>query len=144
MRLIGSRSFSLSGSHLRRSPSRGKRPSEVRRIGYLPGDVSGLSSAFYEILREGLRDLGYVEGRNLVIEYRSGEDRARLAELAAELVRLKVEVIVTPRGGDLGRQESHGDRSGRVLAQRRPNPGRVRQESRAPRAGTLALLRHGW
>ncbi len=77
-----------------------QQPPEVRRIGYLQADVSGLSySAFYEILRQGLRDLGYVEGRNLVIEYRSGgEDRARLAELAAELVRLKVEVIVTPGG----------------------------------------------
>jgi putative ABC transport system substrate-binding protein len=70
-----------------------QRPAEVRRIGYLQG---GISPAFYEILRQGLRDLGYVEGRNLVIEYRSGDGPARLAELAAELVRLNVEVIVTP------------------------------------------------
>jgi len=73
-----------------------QRPSEVRRIGYLQAGVSGLPSSFYEILREGLRDLGYVEGRNIIIEYRSGEDRLRVAELAAELVRLNVEVIVTP------------------------------------------------
>jgi putative ABC transport system substrate-binding protein len=58
--------------------------------------MSGLPGGFYEILREGLRDLGYVEGRNLVIESRVGDGRARLAELAAELVRLDVEVIVTP------------------------------------------------
>jgi putative ABC transport system substrate-binding protein len=73
-----------------------QRSSEVRRIGYLQAGVSGLPSSFYEILREGLRDLGYVEGRNIIIEYRSAEDRLRVAELAAELVRLNVEVIVTP------------------------------------------------
>jgi putative tryptophan/tyrosine transport system substrate-binding protein len=73
-----------------------QRPPEVRGVGYLQADIGGLPSGFYEVLREGLRDLGYVEGRNLVIEYRSGDHRARLAELAAELVRLNVEVIVTP------------------------------------------------
>jgi putative tryptophan/tyrosine transport system substrate-binding protein len=73
-----------------------QRPPEVRRIGYLHADLGGLPSGFYEVLREGLRELGYVEGRNLIIEYRSSDDRARLAELAAELVRLNVEVIVTP------------------------------------------------
>jgi ABC-type uncharacterized transport system substrate-binding protein len=73
-----------------------QRPPAVRRIGYLQADIGGLPGAYYEILREGLRDLGYVEGQNLVIEYRSAADRARLAELAAELVRLNVEVIVAP------------------------------------------------
>jgi putative ABC transport system substrate-binding protein len=75
-----------------------QRPPTVRRIGYLQADIGGLPGAYYEILREGLRDLGYVEGQNLVIEYRSSADRARLAELAAELVRLNVEVIVAPGG----------------------------------------------
>jgi hypothetical protein len=75
-----------------------QRPPEVRRIGYLQADISGLPGAYYELLREGLRDLGYVEGHNLVIAYRSADDRARLAELAAELVRLNVEVIVAPGG----------------------------------------------
>ena len=70
-----------------------QRPPEVRRIGYLhPG---GRLGGFLEILREGLRGLGYVEGRNLVIESRYG-DEAQLPELATELVRLNVEVIVTP------------------------------------------------
>jgi len=73
-----------------------QRSPEVRRIGYLQAGISGLPLSFYEVLRQGLRDLGYVEGRNLVIEYRSGDSRARLDELAAELVQLKVEVIVTP------------------------------------------------
>ena len=65
----------------------------MRRVGYLQG---GISPAFYENLRHGLRDLGYLEGRNLLIEDRSGESQDRLAELAAELIRLNVEVIVTP------------------------------------------------
>jgi putative ABC transport system substrate-binding protein len=74
-----------------------QRPADVRRIGYLQPAGTGLPGGFYEILREGLRGLGYVEGRNLIIESRSG-DGARLGELAAELVRLNVEVIVTPGG----------------------------------------------
>jgi len=49
-----------------------------------------------DAFREGLRELGYIEGRNVVIEYRFAEGQyARLPELAAELVRLKVDVIVT-------------------------------------------------
>jgi putative ABC transport system substrate-binding protein len=66
----------------------------VRRIGYVHADLGGLPAGFYQVLREGLRDLGYVEGRNLVIEYRSGDNLARLNELAAELVGLKVETLV--------------------------------------------------
>jgi ABC-type uncharacterized transport system substrate-binding protein len=52
-----------------------------------------------KVFREGLRDLGYVEGKNILIEYRNAEGKYdRLPELAAELVRLKVEVIVTSGG----------------------------------------------
>jgi putative ABC transport system substrate-binding protein len=71
-----------------------ERPPQVRRIGYVHADLGGLPAGFYQVLREGLRDLGYVEGRNLVIEYRSGDNLARLNELAAELVGLKVETLV--------------------------------------------------
>ena len=71
-----------------------QRAPEVRRIGYL--GTGGQHTGFYETIREGLRDLGHVEGRNLIIEYRSGDNRPRLDELAAELVRLKVEVMVVP------------------------------------------------
>jgi putative tryptophan/tyrosine transport system substrate-binding protein len=47
-------------------------------------------------MRQGLRELGYVEGKNIVVEYRWAEGKIeRLPDLAAELVRLKVEVIVT-------------------------------------------------
>jgi putative ABC transport system substrate-binding protein len=71
---------------------------KVARIGYL---VTNLASNphLLEAFRQGLRDLGYVEGRNLVIEYRDAEGKPdRLAALAAELVALKVDVIVTSAG----------------------------------------------
>src|SRR5262249_10941714 len=65
----------------------------VRRIGYLAG---GLSTGPYpEAFRRGLRELGWVEGQNIVIDYRFAEGRNdRLPDLAAELVRLKVDLIV--------------------------------------------------
>jgi putative ABC transport system substrate-binding protein len=54
------------------------------------------SATNFDTLRKGLRDLGYIEGRNLVIEYRSADGRAeRFPDLASELVRLKVDLIVT-------------------------------------------------
>src|SRR5258705_1080433 len=53
------------------------------------------SDYYYGPFRQGMRELGYVEGKNLVIEWRSAEGKsARLTELAAELVKLKVDVIV--------------------------------------------------
>ncbi len=70
-----------------------QRPPALRRIGYLQTD-QGTPGGFYDVLRDGLRELGYLEGRSLVIERRSGE-LAALPALATELVRLGVEVIVT-------------------------------------------------
>jgi len=69
----------------------------VWRIGFLePAPASGSGARWVEALRAGLRDLGYVEGRNLVIEFRRAEGKyERLPGLAAELVRLEVDVIVT-------------------------------------------------
>jgi putative ABC transport system substrate-binding protein len=78
-----------------------QRAGKVARIGVLeqggsPTSISGPIQAF----RQGLRDLGYVEGQNIVIEYRYAEGKAeRLPDLAAELLRLKVDVIVA--GGTL-------------------------------------------
>jgi putative ABC transport system substrate-binding protein len=67
---------------------------KVARIGVLAGDMAG-APHMYEAFRQGLRDLGYVEGRNLMIEYRDAEGKLdRLPALAAELVALKVDVIV--------------------------------------------------
>jgi putative ABC transport system substrate-binding protein len=71
---------------------------KVARIGYLVLDLAA-APHLTEAFRQGLRDLGYVEGRNLVIEYRSAEGKLeRLPALAAELVALKVDVIVA--GGE--------------------------------------------
>jgi putative tryptophan/tyrosine transport system substrate-binding protein len=69
---------------------------KVYRIGYLPSrSGSPAPNSRYIALLQGLRDLGYVEGQNLVVEYRSAEgDTKRLPDLAAELVKLKVDVIV--------------------------------------------------
>jgi ABC-type uncharacterized transport system substrate-binding protein len=69
-------------------------PSKVARIGALYIGFADAES-FKNELREGLRELGYVEGQNIAFEFRSAEGKLdRLPELAAELVRLKVDVIV--------------------------------------------------
>jgi putative ABC transport system substrate-binding protein len=69
---------------------------KVPRIGYLSPNLAA-SPHLPEAFLQGLRDLGYVEGRNVVIEYRSAEGKfERLPALAAELVALKVDVIVAP------------------------------------------------
>src|SRR5438445_13748268 len=70
----------------------------VPRIGYLGNSLDGRPH-LREAFLQGLRDLGYVEGRNLVIEHRDAEGQVeRLPALAAELVALKVDVIVTAHG----------------------------------------------
>jgi putative tryptophan/tyrosine transport system substrate-binding protein len=69
---------------------------KVPRIGFLTTPSSTAAAYYLEAFREGLRELGYVEGKTIAIEYRFAEGRAeRLPALAAELVRLKVDVIVT-------------------------------------------------
>jgi putative tryptophan/tyrosine transport system substrate-binding protein len=69
---------------------------KMYRIGYLGYSSPTLERDLVEEFRQGLRNLGYLEGQNLVLEYRSaGGKREQLPELAAELVRLKVDVIVT-------------------------------------------------
>src|SRR5262249_44497114 len=71
-------------------------PGEMRRLGMLETISAPLNAANYNAFREGMRALGYIEGRNFVIEYRSAEGRGELfPELVAELLRLKVDVIVT-------------------------------------------------
>jgi putative ABC transport system substrate-binding protein len=73
-----------------------QQPKKVARIGYLAGSTPDAQSARIEAFRQGLRELGYVEGKNIVIESRYAEGKLeRLPALAAELVRLKVDVILT-------------------------------------------------
>jgi putative ABC transport system substrate-binding protein len=69
---------------------------KVYRVGFLWDSPAVFPEAF-EAFRQGLRDLGYVEGRNIAIEYRWAEGKPeRMRELAEELVRLKVDVIMAP------------------------------------------------
>jgi len=76
--------------------ARAQQGERVARIGYLTLNPAARMQPFDDAFRNGLRDLGYVEGRNLHIEYRSSEgDEGRLPALAAELAGLKVDVIVT-------------------------------------------------
>ena len=79
-----------------------QKPAKVARIGFLgAASPSGLPS-WAEGFRAGLRDLGYVEGKNIVIEYRWAEGKyERLPGLAAELVQLKVDVIVATTPPDV-------------------------------------------
>src|SRR5262249_46175680 len=68
---------------------------KVHRIGFLVASSASFYSSRIEAFRKGLRELGYVEGKNIAIEYRFAEGKEdRLRELAAELVRLKVDVIL--------------------------------------------------
>ena len=72
---------------------------KVPRIGYLSGSDPASESARTEAIRMALRELGYTEGQNIAIEYRYAEGKVnRFAELAAELVRLKVDIIVVAGG----------------------------------------------
>jgi putative ABC transport system substrate-binding protein len=72
----------------------GQPTGRVYRLGYLSASSGTLNSPYTEAFRQGLRDLGWVEGQNIVIEFRSAEEFDRLPALATELVRLKVDVIV--------------------------------------------------
>ena len=73
-----------------------QQPTKFPRIGYLGGTSPSVNAARTEAFRQGLRELGYVEGKNIVIEWRHHEGKLdRLPALAAELVRLKVDIIIT-------------------------------------------------
>jgi ABC-type uncharacterized transport system substrate-binding protein len=72
-----------------------QQPTKIPRIGYLsPGDANG-SSASVEPFQQGMRELGYIEGKNILVEYRYAEGKLdRIPSLVAELVQLKPEVLV--------------------------------------------------
>jgi putative ABC transport system substrate-binding protein len=77
-------------------PGRAQQPTKVARIGFLGPGPSSSNPDSIAAFRAGLRDLGYVEGENVVIEFRWAEnDYDRLPELATELVRLNVDLLVT-------------------------------------------------
>jgi putative ABC transport system substrate-binding protein len=75
------------------SPADAQQPTKVPRLGFLSTTAGDTPAS--EAFRQGLRDLGYVEGKNIVIDYRWADGKFdRLSDLAAELVRLKVDIIV--------------------------------------------------
>jgi hypothetical protein len=77
-------------------PAEAQQATKISRIGYLIASSPTTTPARIEAFRQGLRELGYVEGKNVVIEYRYAEGKLdHLPALAAELVHLKVDVIVT-------------------------------------------------
>jgi putative ABC transport system substrate-binding protein len=92
--------FALSAMLLALSfPGQAQQPKKIPRIGCLYAGSPSTQSARIEAFRQGLRELGYVEGKNIIIEYRHAEGKFdRLPALAAELVRLKIDIIIT--GGE--------------------------------------------
>jgi putative ABC transport system substrate-binding protein len=77
-------------------PTRAQQAPKISRIGFLGATSLSVESARIEAFRQGLRELGYVEGKNVVIEWRWAEGKFdRLPDLATDLVRLDVDVIVT-------------------------------------------------
>jgi putative tryptophan/tyrosine transport system substrate-binding protein len=86
----------LAGGLVSTTTSRAQSATQVHRVGFLLGATPDSVAPLLSALNEGLRDRGYVEGRNLILDARYGSGRMeRLPDLAAELVRLRVEVIVT-------------------------------------------------
>src|SRR5215831_20978169 len=84
-------------------PASAQQPAKVPRIGYLSPFDAARESARAEAIRQRLRELGYIEGKNIAIEYRYAEGKDnRFSELAVELVRLKVDVILV--AGDVAVQ----------------------------------------
>src|ERR1700674_3261740 len=75
--------------------ARTQQAGRIYRIGFLTAGSESTSRELRAVLPEALRELGWIEGKNIVFERRYAEDRLdRLPELAAELVRLKVDIIV--------------------------------------------------
>jgi putative ABC transport system substrate-binding protein len=80
-------------------PAEAQQPTKVSQIGYLSSSDPADESSQSEAIRLALRELGYIEGQNIAIQYRySDGKRDRLPELAAELVRLKVDIILVSGG----------------------------------------------
>jgi ABC-type uncharacterized transport system substrate-binding protein len=81
------------------SPAEGHQPKKVPRLGYLSNSDPARESTRSEAIRLALRERGYIEGQNIATEYRYAEGRIdRAPELAAELVGLKVDIIVVAGG----------------------------------------------
>src|SRR5262249_2181185 len=77
-------------------PAEAQQPKKIPRLGMLVSGTFSSNESQINAFRQGLRELGYLEGQNIVIEYRYAEGKTdRFPDLAGELIRLKVDVIVT-------------------------------------------------
>ena len=87
--------FILTTASLAEAQQAGK----IFRVGFLDPSTASSMAALLEAFRQELRKLGWIEGKNITVEYRFAEQKPeRLPELAAELVRLKVDLIVASGG----------------------------------------------
>src|SRR5512135_2599788 len=99
-----------------------QQPTKVPKIGLLTDGWRGSGSSRAEAFLQGLRDLGYIEGENIVIERRYAEGKLdRLPALAAELVRLKVDAIVTP-GATVSRAAKEATATTPIVTAQDPDP----------------------
>jgi len=77
------------------SPADAQQSKKVPRIGFLAATSASSNFARVEAFRQGMHELGYIEGQNIIVEYRYAEDKPeQVPNLVAELIRHKVEVIV--------------------------------------------------
>jgi putative tryptophan/tyrosine transport system substrate-binding protein len=92
--------FALSALLLALSvPAGAQQPKKVPRVGLLISPSATEMAPFIDAFRQGLRELGYIEGKNIILEIRGGEANPdRLSTLATELVDLKVDIIVAESG----------------------------------------------
>src|SRR5258705_3609150 len=90
--------------------ARAQQTAKLRTIGFLGAATPAATSPWTAAFTQRLRELGWVEGRNVAIEYRWAEGRIeRFAEIAAEFVRLKVDVIVTAGAAALAAKQATSD-----------------------------------
>jgi putative ABC transport system substrate-binding protein len=81
-------------------PAQAQQSGKIPRIGLLLGASTAVARPWIDTFRQELRERGYIEGKNIILEIREGEaDPDRVSDLAAELVRLKVDIVVA--GGSL-------------------------------------------
>jgi ABC-type uncharacterized transport system substrate-binding protein len=121
------------------APNVRAQPRSVYRMGILEAVPETQNAANMAALRQGLRELGYVEGQNLVIEYRSADGHAELfPRLAAELVRLRVDLIVT-RGTPAARAAKAATATIPVVMATMGDPGAIAGGFARPNANVTGL-----
>ena len=91
------------------NPSHAQQAGKIFRIGFLDNSTAAGSAVLVDAFRQEMRKLGWIEGKNITIEYRFAEQKdERLPELAADLVRLKIDlIVVTGRTSGVGGEGSN-------------------------------------